>query len=179
MSKTMLDRTGFVHCPRCGHRGLVAHGNKACRCEACGFRYYQNPAAAVVAVVEHQGRLVLGRRAREPQRGCWGMPGGFVDEHETLEEATRRETREETGLEVEVFGYLGSMWNEYPYAGVTYLSSDAFFHCRVADLARLSPGDEVTEIAVVEPGAIDRETLAFESYRRALSAYLAAASLPQ
>jgi ADP-ribose pyrophosphatase YjhB (NUDIX family) len=172
----MLDHTGFVHCPRCGSRDLVAHGDKACRCEACGFRYYQNSAAAVVAVVEHQGRLILGRRAREPQRGLWGMPGGFVDDRETLEQAVRRETREETGLEIEVVGYLGSMWNEYPYAGVTYLSTDALFHCRAVDLARLSPGDEVTEIAVVEPGEIDRETLAFESYRRALSAYLAVAT---
>jgi hypothetical protein len=67
------------------------------------------------------------------------------------------------------------MWNEYPYAGVIYLSTDALFHCRAADLARLSPGDEVTEIVVVEPREIDRETLAFESYRRALTAYLAAA----
>ncbi len=169
----MLERTGFRHCPRCAAAALVAHEDKACRCQACGFRYYQNSAAAVVGVVEHQGRLVLARRARAPQQGLWSMPGGFVNDRESLEEAMVREAREEIGVEVKIVGYLGSTWNEYPFGGVTYLSTDALFHCRLDHLAGLTAGDEVTEIALLAPQDIDAGCLAFESYRLALSLYRA------
>jgi ADP-ribose pyrophosphatase YjhB (NUDIX family) len=169
----MLDRTGFRYCPRCAAAALVAHDDKACRCQACGFRYYQNSAAAVVGVVEHQGRLVLARRARAPQQGLWAMPGGFVNDRESLEQALVREAREEIGVDVAIVGYLGSAWNEYPFGGVTYLSTDALFHCRLDDLTGLAAGDEVTEIALLEPQDVDLSTLAFDSYRLALSLYRA------
>jgi len=52
----------------------------------------------VVALVEGQHNVLLIRRKNPPFEGRWALPGGFVDPHEPLEEAARRELLEETGV---------------------------------------------------------------------------------
>lgn len=54
----------------------------------------------VGGVIVDRGRAVLIRRGTEPLLGQWSIPGGTVEIGETIEEAVRRELREETGLEV-------------------------------------------------------------------------------
>ena len=64
--------------------------------------YPERPIVGVGAVVLDGDRVLLVKRAHEPLKGEWSLPGGAVDVGETLEEAIRREVREETCLEVEV-----------------------------------------------------------------------------
>lgn len=60
------------------------------------------PLVGVGVAVIDQGRILLVRRANDPGRGLWAVPGGKVDVGERLAEAAAREVREETGLLVEV-----------------------------------------------------------------------------
>jgi len=65
----------------------------------------KQPAPTVDIVIEIDGGIVLIER-KHPPHG-WALPGGFVDEGETLAQAARREAREETSLEVELYELLG------------------------------------------------------------------------
>ena len=65
-------------------------------------RYPDRPIVGVGAVVLDGGRVLLVKRAHEPLKGAWSIPGGAVNVGETLEEAIGREVREETCLDVEV-----------------------------------------------------------------------------
>ncbi|MFO6453649.1 MULTISPECIES: NUDIX hydrolase [unclassified Aeromicrobium] len=58
--------------------------------------------AASAVVIDDAGRVLLVRRAHDPGRGLWSVPGGRVEPGETLEDACAREVLEETGYAVEV-----------------------------------------------------------------------------
>jgi 8-oxo-dGTP diphosphatase len=64
--------------------------------------YPPRPVVGVGAVVLDANRVLLIRRAHEPLKGQWSLPGGGVELGETLEQAVAREVQEETGLDVDV-----------------------------------------------------------------------------
>ncbi len=62
--------------------------------------YPAHPVVGVGAVVVRDGRALIIRRAHEPRKGEWSLPGGHLDLGESLFDAVRREVKEETGLDV-------------------------------------------------------------------------------
>jgi 8-oxo-dGTP diphosphatase len=67
----------------------------------------KTPLLAADAVILYAEGLVLIRRYNPPFEGCYALPGGFVEVGETVEEAAKREAREETGLDIELLGLVG------------------------------------------------------------------------
>ena len=75
-------------------------------CTACGTVHYQNPKIVAGCVPEHEGRILLCRRAIEPRLGYWTIPAGFMENGETTQDAARRESLEEALAEVEIGSLL-------------------------------------------------------------------------
>jgi 8-oxo-dGTP diphosphatase len=67
--------------------------------------YPQRPILAVSVAVFREGRVLLGRRAREPMLGRFSLPGGVVEVGETLVEAVARELDEEVGVEADIIAF--------------------------------------------------------------------------
>ena len=76
------------------------------------------PLASVDILAVHEGRLLLMRRANNPGKGIWFLPGGRIRYGETIEETVLRELDEETGLtarNVEAKGSMTHFWSDAHY----------------------------------------------------------------
>lgn len=91
-------------CQVCG-REMVdrqAFGQMRRVCPNCGFVHFTDPKVAAVVFIEQDNRVLLVRRACDPERGKWALPAGFIDDGEIPTDAAVREVREETGLDIQV-----------------------------------------------------------------------------
>lgn len=90
---------------------------------------YVTPVCIAVAVVEHEGRYLVGRRPEGvPLAGLWEFPGGKVEPGETAAQAAARECLEETGLAIEVGLAYDLVEHDYEHASVRL----SFFACKPA-----------------------------------------------
>ena len=96
-----------MYCIQCGAALETAPPTQ---CVSCGVRLWRNAKPCGALLVVEDGKLLLVRRAVEPWRGRWDIPGGFCEYGEHPIAAAVRETQEETGLSVRATGYLG-MWH--------------------------------------------------------------------
>ena len=139
-------------CPRCGAE-LRNEGPKV-ECPRCGFVHYANPVPAAAAlVVDEAGRLLLARRAVEPDAGLWDTPGGFLDEGEDPRDGLRRELLEEAGVEVEIGDFFGMYLDRYgPEEDAPYVLN-LVWHASIAG-GELEAADDVSELAWFERDAL-------------------------
>lgn len=133
-------------------------------CPACGFVFYFNPVVGAGMLVETGGRVVLVRRGVEPKKGQWSLPSGYVEANERAEDAAVRETREETGLEVEIDEMLGVYsFGREPQTGVLILYSGH------TTGGKLRAGDDAQEVRTFAPEELPPdELIAFWTHRQAL-----------
>lgn len=110
------------------------------------------PRVGCGAVIQNGDAVLLVKRRREPEAGCWGLPGGKVDPYETVLDAVRREIVEELGVAVKGLRLLcvvdqidrsnASHWIAPVYLVDTYDGEPAILEDDVlADMGWFSPGN--------------------------------------
>jgi NAD+ diphosphatase len=100
-------------CPNCGARSTPVEGGWRRDCPACNTQHFPRTDPVVIMLPFAGDRCVLGRSYRFIP-GMWSCLAGFMEPGETIEEAVRRETREEAGIVSGHVSYFGSQPWPFP-----------------------------------------------------------------
>lgn len=132
-------------------------------CDRCGAIHYQNPKIIVGALVTHEDKVLLCRRAIEPRLGFWTLPAGFMENAETTSQGAIRETWEEAGARVE----LGPMFTlvNVPHVSQVHL----FYQARL--LGGFEAGEESLEVALFAEDEVPWGEIAFRTVSVTLEHY--------
>lgn len=163
----------FDYCPRCGHplTDAVRFGKTRRVCKACGFVHFRDPKVAAVVFITDAGRVLMVRRAVDPQMGKWALPAGYIDYGEDPREAAVREVQEETGLEVRISRLIDVLGPDSRQEGPA--SIVLLFEAEVVG-GRLEAQDDVDRAAFLAAEDIPFDEIAFDSTRLLLRQWLAA-----
>lgn len=173
LKKNKMQFDKFLkNCPHCGSNDFKLNNEKSKHCLACGFTFYMNASAAVAAFIKNEnGELLVCKRAKEPARGTLDLPGGFVDNNETAEEAVVRELNEELSAEIIRVNYLFSLPNNYLYSGLTIPTLDLFFECEVSNCKNLIAADDVAGFEFIAIKNLNPDAFGLSSIKKAIEIY--------
>jgi len=156
-------------CSNCGSRVAlrVPPGDHLPRfvCDSCGTIHYQNPRVVVGCVPEHEGRILICKRAIEPRLGFWTIPAGFMENGESLQQGAARECYEVALADVEI----GSLLALVSILGANQVH--VFFRAKLRT-PTFGAGPESQEVKLVTPGNIPWQDIAFQSTTFALQKFL-------
>jgi len=133
-------------------------------CESCGTIHYENPKMVVGCIPEKDRKILLCRRAIEPQSGKWTLPAGYLENGETVAQGAQRETIEEAGANIQILGPY-ALFN-IRYVNQIYL----MFRARLID-ENFKAGSESTEVRLFLEEDIPWDRIAFTVIEKSLRLY--------
>jgi ADP-ribose pyrophosphatase YjhB (NUDIX family) len=142
----------FKYCPYCKETlGLDrTHGLAVKYCEKCHRHYFNNPAPGVAILAEKDGKILLVKRGLEPMAGTWALPGGFIEQAESIERAALRELKEETGLKAKKAQFFHALSLHTSFFGTVIVLA-----VKVSGLSgRLIAGDDAADAAYFDYGKL-------------------------
>ena len=132
-------------------------------CVRCGFVDYQNPKVVAGSVATTpDGRILMCRRAIEPRRGYWTLPAGYMELGESVEEAARREAREEARADLALDRVLAVY--SVPRIGQVQV----MFRARLENPDTISAGPESEAVMLTRYEDLPWDDLAFPTVEWAL-----------
>jgi ADP-ribose pyrophosphatase YjhB (NUDIX family) len=129
-----------MFCSSCGAR---LSSRPPATCASCGAQHWNDAKPCASALVVKDSKVLLVRRAQDPWKDCWDVPGGFCNANEHPVATAEREVFEETGIRIRVTGFLGIWLDDYPTADdETKRTLNVYYHAVPVD---------------AEPAQLDRE----------------------
>lgn len=139
-------------------------------CRDCGHIHYDNPKIVTGAVIAHEGKVLLARRAIHPRKGFWTIPAGYLEENETVEAGAARECREEAGAEIAIDG----LFAVYSIARISQVQ----MIYRASLVGGFAPGPESLEVRLFAWDEIPWDDIAFPSVHWTLNYWRQSAGKP-
>ena len=156
------------YCSNCGNKNTKSYidGNIRYHCIECKNIHYENPKPTATLICPKEDSILLGRRAFNPGKGEWGLPGGFIELNETLDEAAQRELKEETNLNGKVTKILGTCSHYKSVFGDILLIGLVI---EINDWTNMKAGDDVSQLQLFNMNNIPE--LAFDCHQTIVSLY--------
>ena len=155
-------------CSNCGKKnsfGQIDGGNRY-HCNNCSSIHYENPKPTATLVCPNEDKILLVKRATDPGKGEWGLPGGFIERGETAVEGALRELFEETQLHGVAASILGTCSHFNTIFGDILLIG---MEIKINNWNKMIAGDDAQEAELFSLNNIPR--LAFPCHEKILKLY--------
>ena len=154
----------FKFCPRCGSELGPAGNDSGAHCDNCGKTWYHNAAPTAGCVIVRDDKALVTKRARDPEKGRYDIPGGFLDADEDPITGLKREVNEELGMSIEV------TYDDLVQAVPHKYGDDGDYTLAIGFVARDAtgdpvPADDVEDVLWVTADELDGLDFAWEHDR--------------
>jgi len=155
-------------CSNCGKKNKFGKkdGNNRFYCLGCHTIHYENPKPTATLICCKKDSILLVKRAVEPGKDLWGLPGGFIEKGEDLEAGAGRELLEETNLRGTVKQILGTCSHFNTIFGDILLVG---LEMQISNWEQIRAGDDAAE-AILFP-MHDLPDLAFPCHESIIKIY--------
>jgi len=158
------------YCSNCGSKNLswtIPKGDSIYRfvCKDCNSVHYQNPKIVVGCIPRWEDSILLCKRAIEPRKGYWNLPGGYLENGESLTEGAAREAFEETNAKVKI----GRLISIFTIPAINQVMMH--FAAQLED-KDFTTTEESSELCLYKLDEIPWDSLAFNSNDFAIKSYL-------
>ena len=158
-------------CSTCGSENIFGFidGSDSFHCPKCKTIHYQNPKPTATLICPKDDSILLVKRACDPGKGEWGLPGGFMELNETLFDAASRELKEETNLEgspvriLRPCSHFGSIFGDILLIGILMKIKDSSW-------GELSAMDDASDAKLFN--ITDLPSVAFFCHEKIIEFYL-------
>lgn len=158
-------------CPYCN--GTLTHEHKNLLVCPRGHHIYISPRATNgVILTNEKNEILLVKRKSEPAKGLWDTPGGFIDLNENVEESLTRELKEELGITVTDFTYVGSKYDIYPYQGIPLPTLGLIFSAKFPKGQKICISSDVAGFHFFRTKDFPYDELSFERQKKFFREYL-------
>ena len=155
-----------TYCPLCAS-SIPPDNPYRQECSHCGFVLYHHSNPCMGALpLDHEGKVLLGKRGIDPFYGSWNVVGGFLTYGEDPFIGLRREVKEELGVDCDILDFVTMAPDTYGPHGAALLNT--YFTVRLHSID-VHPQDDVIALRWFPLDALP-DDLAFENDRRALEA---------